>query len=211
MTKKVKSFTVDEEAYNALGAMFKEYGAESSISSCLDKHIKELLEYFRALGGGLGRLSEHNVPMSFVIDSFLKAPVVDRVEREANGEPIRVSVLKELDRWQDAYDEEMRKNIQLTLDSGLYKEFSDASKEYGASDVVNFVFKVLLEQTKRGRELTEEEYRAVEDSMGESFRKYRRRNLKPKAEKVGDGLDKLLKVFGLKVDRADRLLRAKKE
>ena len=48
-TKKIKTFTVDEDIYNALVSMFKEYGADVSISYYLDGCLKDLLKYLRTL------------------------------------------------------------------------------------------------------------------------------------------------------------------
>ena len=48
-TKKIKTFTVDEDIYNALVSMFKEYGADVSISYYLDGCLKDFLKYLRTL------------------------------------------------------------------------------------------------------------------------------------------------------------------
>ena len=48
-TKKIKSFTMDEEPYEALFGMFKGNYVDVSLSYCLNKYIKEFLRYVEAI------------------------------------------------------------------------------------------------------------------------------------------------------------------
>jgi len=48
-TKKIKSFTVDEETYNSLIAMFRKYNVNVSISQFVDGCLKELIAHLQGL------------------------------------------------------------------------------------------------------------------------------------------------------------------
>lgn len=86
MAKKVKSFNVDEAAYNSMIALLKEYEAEASISSFLDKYLRELLAYFKTLEGELSDHEEYKDIMRFIIDAKATSPLVQIPDKETPGE-----------------------------------------------------------------------------------------------------------------------------
>jgi hypothetical protein len=199
MAKKIKTFTVDEQSYDALMAIFRESKVETSVSHYLDKYVKELLAYFRAIKEGLED-STYTVPFSFIIDSVAKMPTVKLLDNGlAGGSGSLLSV--ELDEWQKQYEEKTRKELKFTVDPEVYDRVSKAAKKYGVKDFMSFLFKVMLEQAKKGRELSDDEYKALRKSMSEGYEKYRKDKVIPAFDKIDDKLDKVLKPFGLKMDR----------
>jgi hypothetical protein len=72
MTKKIKSFTVDENTYNRLVSMFKKYKAETSISAYLNNKLKGLLWYLEDIEKGIKEMN-YSIPMKFVIDDKVRS------------------------------------------------------------------------------------------------------------------------------------------
>lgn len=105
MAKKIKSFTVDENVYNRLVLMFKESGADTSISMYLNNSVKWLLEQLEDLEKGI-KENDYSVPMSYVIDEIVKnAGRSGRISNEIYQEENPMSDLEiVLDDWQDSYD-----------------------------------------------------------------------------------------------------------
>jgi len=102
MTKKIKSFTADEDVYNRLVTMFKKYGAETSISMFLNNRLKDLLQNLEFIEKGF-RDENISVPMSYVIDELVK---------KSEGIPTMVwtdledkeTYLTPFEYWKDAYE-----------------------------------------------------------------------------------------------------------
>ena len=86
MAKKVKSFNVDEGAYNSMVALLKEYGTEASISSLLDKCLKELLNYFKTMEGELSDLDGRREIMRFIIDRKARSTLIHTPDKNRPGE-----------------------------------------------------------------------------------------------------------------------------
>jgi len=105
MAKKIKSFTVDEDVYNRLVAMFKKYGAETSISMYLGNKIKNLLENLEDLEKGIQEMN-YSIPMSFIIDETVKqSERSGRISNEIYEEDCPISDLQMiLNEWQEDYD-----------------------------------------------------------------------------------------------------------
>ena len=91
--------------------------------------------------------------------------------------------------------------MKLTVDPETYDEVSKKAKEFGVKDLGTFLLKAIFERVKKGRDLTDTEYKGLHESMGEGFDEYRKGTLIPALDKVDDNLDKVLKPFGLKIDR----------
>ncbi|HAC15276.1 MAG TPA: hypothetical protein DCE78_04945 [Bacteroidetes bacterium] len=71
MAKKIKSFTADEEIYNKIVSMFRQYKAETSISMYLNNSLKRLLSCLENIEKGINEMN-YSIPMSFVIDDIVK-------------------------------------------------------------------------------------------------------------------------------------------
>jgi hypothetical protein len=165
MAKKIKSFTVDEDTYNALIQMFKKYEVDVSISSYVNSCLKQLLEGLQETEQYLKEGKGYSVPMSYIINEIVtsKAIMPDYDKDWPEEMPPRLEV--ELDQWQDEYDAKRKK-----LPIGLYKLTKDSSftlsddKNYAISKVTGQKFRVLeyhpigqftLEEIKDSEEMKE--------------------------------------------------------
>jgi hypothetical protein len=203
MAKKVKTFTVDAESYDALVALFKEHKGEASVSYCLDRYIKEMLGYLQAIKKGLAESTAYTVSFAFIMEAAANAPKFKNLTKESGAGDTASSVKTELDEWQKTYDEQVRESLKLTVDRKVFDQINEAAKAYGVTDVMTFFFRVKLEETKKGRELTGDEYRAVVEAMGEGFDEFRKKKVVPAFDRIDQALDKALKPFGLKVDKEE--------
>lgn len=104
MSKKIKSFTVDEDPYNRLVAIFKGNGAKTSISMYLNNQVKWLVERLDDLEKGIKNM-EYQIPMSFVIDEIVKdSERSGRLSTETyKDDPISELQMALMD-WADSYD-----------------------------------------------------------------------------------------------------------
>lgn len=204
MPKKVRTFTVDVGPYDALVALFKEHKGEASVSFCLDRYIKEALAYFQSIKEGLSGSTAYTVPFSFIVEAAAKTPKFKDLSKGSGAGDTPSAVTAELDEWQRAYDEEMRESLKLTVDPKVFNKVHNAAKTYGVTDVMTFFFRVKLEEAKKGRELTDDEYRGVVEAMGEGFDEFRKKKVIPALDRIDQALDKALKPFGLKVDKEEK-------
>jgi hypothetical protein len=128
-TKKIKTFTVDEEVYNALVSMFKEYEADVSISYYLDGCLKDLLKYLRTLDDLRRREPEkYTAPMSYIIDMIAREPKMSILDLDDEPGMPYVPGREELEEIQVRYEAE-RKKVPLRfwrfLRTGAYKMSAD--------------------------------------------------------------------------------------
>jgi len=73
MVKKIKSFTVEEDAYDALVRIFKESGTDASVSLFVNKCLKELSVILENVDKELKQSKQYTVPMSFIIKSIVES------------------------------------------------------------------------------------------------------------------------------------------
>ncbi len=118
--KKIKTFTVDEEVYNAVVAMFRESGAEVSVSHFLDKCLKELLDYLSVIERQRKKSPEkYTAPLSYIIESAAKSPMIAIMEYDSTpGDPY-VPGEFEADEYQMKYEAE-KKSIPLRFYSWMF-------------------------------------------------------------------------------------------
>jgi hypothetical protein len=81
MVKKIKSFTVDGDAYDSLVRIFKESRADVSVSLFVNNCIKELSVILADIGEQLASPSNFSVPMSFVIKSMVESNDILGIDR----------------------------------------------------------------------------------------------------------------------------------
>ena len=105
MAKKIKSFTVDENAYNRLVSIFKESGAKTSISMYLNNRVNWLVEHLEDLQKGIEKM-KYSVPMSYVIDRIVNdSGMSGRISGESFDERFPVSDLERtLNDFEDDYE-----------------------------------------------------------------------------------------------------------
>jgi len=72
MVKKIKSFTVEEDVYDALVKIFKDSGTDASVSLFVNKCLKELSVILENVDKVLGESKQYTVPMSYVIKSIVE-------------------------------------------------------------------------------------------------------------------------------------------
>jgi hypothetical protein len=147
MRKKVKSFALEDGPYEKLFDMFKENYIEISISYCINKYIKEFLEYLKSVQTELNKDRSITVPMSFIIETVARQPVFKRFESE-------IGIKEEVKGLQRRYENFIRKNPELDA------ELNNNNTEKNGSITVSLIkiFKsVLVEEIQQGRDLTDDE------------------------------------------------------
>jgi hypothetical protein len=72
MVKKIKSFTVDGDAYDLLVRLFKAAGVEVSVSMFVNNCLEELSNILSSVDKLRTQSKEYTVPMSFIIRSIVK-------------------------------------------------------------------------------------------------------------------------------------------
>ncbi len=87
----------------------------------------------------------------------------------------------------------MRKKMTLTIDEDVYGQLHETPKGISLSDVATFYFKVFLEEMKKGRELTQEEFDALFNRTPEdqALRLRIRKYIKPHAMKIEKTMNKI--------------------
>lgn len=188
MRKKVKSFAIDEEPYENLSSKFKENYVDVTISYCLNKHIKELLQYIEMVQKGI-EASSHTIPMAFVIESVARERVVRVLEPERRpGEP-ESSLDRELNELQGKYDAHIKRNPSATVDFSKVK-LDDSP----IAALLSFVGKVLLMRIRLLRDLTDDELLelAIKEG-GKELLKYIRETAAPTLNKIDPELRDIVK------------------
>lgn len=84
----------------------------------------------------------------------------------------------------------MKKRINLTVDAEVYDQLKELPRSVSVSEVVTWILKLMLEDIKRGRELTHEETLELLRSTAEG-RDYQERF----EERFGPSIRKALKVL----------------
>lgn len=87
----------------------------------------------------------------------------------------------------------MKKRLNLTIDSDVYDALQELPRKVNISEVVTWVFKILLEDYKKGRELTKEE---LDDLLkrttgGKDFQERLREHWGPGIEKIDAKIEKI--------------------
>jgi len=129
MAKKIKSFTVDEDAYIRLITMFKKHGAETSISLYLNNQVKWLLEHLEDLEKGIQEYN-YEVPMSFVIDEIVRSSdrsgkISDEIYKDENPVSDLESNLMEWRESYEAYQQGIPEDLYHWFKSGRYSLSKD--------------------------------------------------------------------------------------
>lgn len=107
MAKKIKSFTVDEDIYNALVAKFKGSKVEVSVSLYLNNCLKDLLRYLEFMEKEL-KSAGYTVPMSFVIKEMVEASHIHIPGEGRQPEDAIQELQMNLLEWQDDYEADQK-------------------------------------------------------------------------------------------------------
>lgn len=127
--KKIKTFTTDEEIYDAVVKMFKESEAEVSVSYYLDKCLKELHRYLERMKTEKEKSGEYTVPMKFIIERMVRSPIVS-IDDTLPSPGMFIAEETDIWGWQQEYEAHTR-NIPSQfygfVKSGKFKLSNDKS------------------------------------------------------------------------------------
>jgi hypothetical protein len=174
MRKKAKSFAVEEEQYNELFGLFREYDVEVSISYCINRYIKEFLEYLKQIQKEIQKDVSLTVPMAFIIEFMAREPNFRKFDSDS-------STRDEVKTLQEKYNIYIKKNPEKAKEL----DGKSTSDEIEFLKVINWLGKVALQELKAGRQMTTDELREMAVQVGgKQFLKAFRTKVGPIAEKV---------------------------
>ena len=101
--KHIKTFSVDENIYSELVEIFKKSEPEVSLSYFVDKCLKDLHRYLKHIEEERGKSDQYTVPMSFIIEEVVKAPIIS-LNDEIPLPGMSEYVLTEIDEWNAEYE-----------------------------------------------------------------------------------------------------------
>ena len=174
MRKKAKSFAVEEDQYNDLFDLFKENYVEISISYCINRYIKEFLEYLKQVEKTLHKDASFTVPMAFVIEAMAREPVFRKFDSDS-------AIRDEVEVLQEKYNIYIKKNPEKAgeLDA------TTLSDELEFTKTVRWLAKVALFEVKMGREPTPDELQDIGVQVGgKQFLKAFRVKMGPIAQRL---------------------------
>lgn len=174
MRKTAKSFAVEEETYTQLSEMFKENYVEVSISYCINKYMKDLLEYLQSIKSGLTDSISFTVPLAFIIENVARDTLFKKFDSKQ-------SIQQEIEKYQEIYNVYTKKNPDRVQDYDI----DGIKAELQFNKFVNLLFQVQRKELKLGRELTDDEYRDLALSIGgKEFLKGVRTKIKPLVQAI---------------------------
>jgi hypothetical protein len=177
MRKKAKSFAVEEETYTQLSEIFKENYVEVSISYCINRYMKDLLEYFQSIKKELQQGESFTVPLAFIIENVARDTLFKKFDSKQ-------SALEEIAKYQEIYNVYTKKHPEKANEYNT----ENINAELQFTKVVQWVLKVIWEERKPGgREQTGDEVTELALKIGgKEFLKGIRTRLIP----ITDKLDK---------------------
>ena len=91
----------------------------------------------------------------------------------------------------------MKKRLNLTIDSDIYDALQELPRKVNISEVVTWVFKILLEDFKKGRELTKEELDDLlkRTAEGKDFQERLKKHWGPGIDKIDTKIEKIKSAF----------------
>jgi len=175
MRKTAKSFAVEEEQYEKLFKLFRENYVEVSISYCVNRYIREFLEYLSAIQTALQKGSSYTVPMTYIIEMVAREPIFKKFDTEAG-------VIEEVKELQKKYETYIRKNPDKETEFDKDSIVKDGSFFKYLKAIMKMI---VVEETKLGRELTDDEMVDMfRESGGKGLQKYIREDIGPKIERI---------------------------
>ena len=90
----------------------------------------------------------------------------------------------------------MRKKLTLTIDAEVYDMIKELPRKVSISEVVSFVLKGMYQDLKKGREMTDEEFKQWMESSPElsDFRERLREHLGPSFNKIDAKVEKIKQI-----------------
>jgi len=189
MNKKVKSFTMDEEPYEALFKMFKENYVDVSISYYLNKAIKELLVYLQGIQAELSRSPELKVPMPYIIETVAREPLYKYLDGELSEGMTESPLKREARELKRKYDLHIGKNPDQEVNYDIDK----IDKNVPFSEVFKFITDgVINEIAKRGM-LTDEYVENIRVAGKKGVLKKIREDIVPAMDKFEHPINEFVK------------------
>lgn len=180
MAKKVMSFTLDKEPYEALFKMFKENYVDVSISYFLNKAIKELLAHLQYVQAELTR-SGLKVPMSYVIETAVRGTLFKALDGEPAEGMSESPLQREAREYQRKYDVHVGKNPE---EAGKY-DIDKIDKNVPFSTIIKYLTDGVIEEIKRRGNRPDDDYI---DKMckigGKGLEKKMREDVAPLVDKI---------------------------
>ena len=172
MRKKVKSFALEDGPYEKLFELFKENYVEISLSYCINKYIKEFLEYLNTIQNELKKDKSYTVPMTYIIETIAREPIFKKFDTES-------SIKEEAKDLQKRYEAYIKKYPEKKQEFDI----ESIEKEESFVKVLKAITKAMKEVVRQGRDLTDDEYREIVRKEGKGFVKYVRENITPKIKR----------------------------
>lgn len=169
MRKKAKSFAVEEETYTQLSEIFKENYVEVSISYCINKFMKDLLEYLQSVKAELKNNASCTVPLAFIIENVARDTLFKKFDTKQ-------AIQEEIEKYQEIYNVYTKKNPDKIQNYDI--ESIKAELQY--SKLANLLLKAQWQEIKLGREMNDDEWKELALSIGgKEFIKGVRTKVKP--------------------------------
>jgi len=124
VAKKIKSFTVDEDTYNALVLLFKDNKVKSSLSLFVNNSLKQLLDDIHLFIEASNRFEDFDIPLPFVIGEMVNEAYKAEPSYELMGEDDKAQALIAYGdhfRWKyEAFKMQVPVAFCRFISSGLY-------------------------------------------------------------------------------------------
>lgn len=185
MRKKAKSFAVEEEQYDKLFALFRENYVEISISYCVNRYIKEFLEYLKAVQSELKKDKSLTVPMPFIIETMAREPIFKKFDSESAAKT-------EVNELQGKYNTYIKKYP----DQAAQYDVNAIDDNVPFPRVVKYLLKGIAEEIKNRGKITEERLDEIAYEVGgKGLQKMIREKSSPAFDKYDPDIKDLAKKF----------------
>ncbi len=155
MRKKVKSFALEDGPYEKLAAIFKENYVDMGISYCVNRYIKEFVEYLQSVQGELQKDPSYTMPMSFIIETRAREPIFRKFDSA-------LSIKEEVGGLQTKFNSYIKKNPERSQELDISK----LQDELQFTKLVQLLLKITWEEKKTDRAVTEDEIRDLMGKIG---------------------------------------------
>jgi hypothetical protein len=173
MRKKVRSFALEEEPYEKLLDKFRDNFVDINISYCVNRYIKEFLEYLESVEKILQNDS-YTVPMAFIIETIARDAIFKKFDSD-------LLIKEEVEQLQQKYNVYIKKNPEKVQEY----DNKNVSDELQYSKFAQLTLKMAWEEKKAGRDITNDEfYDLAKQIGGKDFIKALRTKVKPFSEKL---------------------------
>lgn len=174
MKRRAKSFAVEEEYYNELSEIFKSNFVDISISNCINRYIKEFLEYLKTIIREIEKDQSITIPIAFIVETVGREPIFKIFDSE-------LSIQEEVKELQKKYNTHIKKNPEKIKEYDI----ENLNDELQFTKLIQLLLKVVWEEKKMGRETTDDEYTELARQIGgKDFLKALRVKVRPIALKL---------------------------